>query len=371
MKPVLLVSFAPVLGGAERILLDWAAALDSPVVLACPPGPLAAASGFEHAPLAERPLARRGRSAAAARDLAALAADLRRLTRSIRPRAVVASGQRPLLAAAAAPLSGAPLVALLQDLPPKPAARASPRSGMRPAPLGDGRAVAAIALRAAARRADAIVALSGAISRAHDPGGRRLGRTHVIHPGVDAAHWALPDAPGKPPRALLLGALVPWKRADLALEIAARLPDLRLDIAGAPLPGDPPQFAAAIAERAAAPGLAGRVRLVGALPDPRTALRDAHVLLHCADEEPYGLALVEALAAGRPVVAPAAGGPLEIVTPSAGKLYAPGDATAGAAALAAALAEPALCAGARARAATFDRDAAARRFAAVVARVAR
>ena len=119
-----------------------------------------------------------------------------------------------------------------------------------------------------------------------------------------------------------------------------------------------------------APDLAGRVRLLGALPDPRTALRDAHVLLHCADAEPYGLALVEALAAGRPVVAPAAGGPLEIVTPDSGRLYAPGDATAGAAALASALHDPVLRAGARARGAAFDRAAAARRFAAVVERAA-
>ena len=52
------------------------------------------------------------------------------------------------------------------------------------------------------------------------------------------------------------------------------------------------------------------------------------MLLHCADDEPYGLALVEALAAGRPVVAPAAGGPLEIVADGAGRLYPPGDADA-------------------------------------------
>jgi hypothetical protein len=426
MKPVLLVSFAPILGGAERILLDWAAALERPVVLACPPGPLAEraiTAGFEHAPLAERPLARRGRSGAAARDLAALASDIRRLVRALRPRAVVASGQRPLLAAAAAPRGGAPLVALLQDLPiargMAPAddaarwtaaapggdaatgARAAPSgdaaTGARAAPSGDAATGAraapsgdaatgtgaapggasgpadhlrARALRAAAARADAVVALSGAIARAHDPAGRRLGRTHVIHPGVDAAHWALPDPPeGR--RALLLGALVPWKRADLALEIAARLPDLRLDIAGAPLPGDPPDFAAHIGARAAAPDLAGRVRLLGGLADPRPALAGAHVLLHCADAEPYGLALVEALAAGRPVVAPAAGGPLEIVTPSCGRLYAPGDPAAGAAALSAALGDPALRAGARARAAAFDRDSAARRFAAVVERTAR
>ena len=214
-----------------------------------------------------------------------------------------------------------------------------------------------------------LVATSGAIARAADPAGRRLGRTHVIHPGVDLARWAEVPAPEGPPRALCLGALVPWKRADLALEIAARIPELQLDITGAPLPGDPPGFAAALRDRAAAPDLRDRVRLTGAVADARAALADAHVLLHCADAEPFGLVLVEALAAGRPVVAPAAGGPLEIVTPAAGRLYAPGDAAAGAAALRAVLAAPPPPAATRARAAAFDRDAAAARFAAVVARL--
>jgi len=102
--------------------------------------------------------------------------------------------------------------------------------------------------------------------------------------------------------------------------------------------------------------------------DASEALREAGCLLHCADAEPFGLVLVEALAAGRPVVAPAAGGPLEIVTPAVGRLYAAGDPDAGAAAIRAVLAAPPGAATTRARAAAFGRDAAAERFAAVVAR---
>jgi glycosyltransferase involved in cell wall biosynthesis len=301
--------------------------------------------------LEDRPLRRRGRSGRAALDLTALAADVTRLARAQHPAVVVASGQRALLAAAWAPLAGARLLALLHDLPARP--------------------IAAL-ICAAAARADAIVATSGAIARACDPDARRLGRTHVIHPGVDAAAWQLPDPPPGPPRALYLGALVPWKRADLALEIAARMPELCLDLAGAALPGDPPAFVARLHERAAQPDLAGRVSFLGHVDDPRTALADAHCLLHCADREPFGLALVEALAAGRPVVAPAAGGPLEIVTPTCGRLYAPGDAAAGASAVRELLDDAAAPGAARARAAAaFDGAAAARRFAAVVERCAR
>ncbi len=208
-------------------------------------------------------------------------------------------------------------------------------------------------------RGAAAIATSGAVAE-------RIGGATVIRPGVHASHWAAVPAPPRqgPPHALWLGALAPWKRPGLALEIAARIPELRLELAGAPLPGDAEP--AALRERAERPDLAGRVRLLGAVADPRDALAGAHVLLHTADREPFGLVLVEALAAGRPVVAPAAGGPLEIVTPRCGRLYEPGDAQAGAAALLAVLADAAAPAAARARAGGFDAGRAAARFAAAV-----
>jgi len=344
-RPLLAVSHAGVLGGAERVLLEWLRAVDRPVVLACPPGPLAeaaAGAAFLVIALRARPLQRRGRALAAAGDLAALGLDVARLARRRRPGLIVASGRHALLAATATPRAGAPLLALAHDLAHGPL-----------------RAL----LRAAAAHADAVVATSAAVARSVAP------RAQVIHPGVDPAAWSLPAPPPGPPLALCLGALVPWKRADLALEIAARVPGLQLDLAGAPLPGDPPNFVTALHERAARPDLAGRVRFLGALADPRPALAAAHVLLHCADREPFGLALVEALAAGRPVVAPAAGGPLEIVTPGSGRLFAPGDARAGAAALTELLSDPSAPAAARARAAAFDGAAAAAHFAAAADRV--
>src|SRR5207244_4011947 len=81
------------------------------------------------------------------------------------------------------------------------------------------------------------------------------------------------------------------------------------------------------------PDLSGRVRLPGPLADARVALADSTCLLHCADCEPFGMVLVEALAAGRAVVAPASCGPAEIVTPECGRLFVPGDPQAAADAL--------------------------------------
>ncbi len=337
--PALIVSYSGVLGGAERILLDCVSRLGAPACVACPEGPLAAAvtsCGLDHARLPERSLRLRGARAAHARALAALARDITTLAQRHRPRAIVAWGGRAVLACAL--LRRTPVLAVHMDLPPSPGVAA--------------------ALRWATRCADGVVAASEAIATA-------VGGAAVLHPGVDLQAWTpAPLPPADPPRALVLGALVPWKRADLALEVAARVPELRLELAGAPIPGDGDAFVAALRARAAE--LDGRVAFLGALDDPRPALARAHCLLHCADAEPWGLALVEALAAGRPVVAADAAGPREIVADGAGHRFAPGDANAAADALRAVLADEDAPAAARARAERFPVEASAAAFAAAL-----
>src|SRR4051812_15219962 len=301
-RPVVVrfASYSGLLGGAERVLLDCVTRLERPLTVACPEGPLAAAlraAGVAHQPLPERTL-RLGPAHAA--GLLAMARDLRR-----EPGLLVAWGARAVLAAAP---RQSPWIAVHHDLYASAALRA--------------------ALNAATRRAAATVAASHAVAE-------QFGGT-VLHPGVDLGAFSPAPLPSGPPRALVLGALVGWKRPELALEVAARIPELRLTYAGAPLPGGEDA-----ALRARAARLGDRVAFAGAVEDVGEALASAHVLLHCADAEPYGLALVEALAAGRPVVAPDAAGPREIVRDGAGRLYPPGDADAAAAALRAVLGDPA------------------------------
>jgi glycosyltransferase involved in cell wall biosynthesis len=338
-NPTVIVSYSGVLGGAERILLDCATRLGEPVVVACPEGALAGAvraAGLEHAPLPERPL-RLG--AAHARGLAGLARDVRALSDLHRPRALVAWGARAVLATA--PLvRRPPLLAVHMDLLPR-------------------RGVGA-AVRWATRRADGVAAASAAIAAAVAV------PATILRPGVDLDRFAPAPAPDGAPRALALAALVPWKRPDLALEVAARVRGLQLELAGGPMPGDDGAFVRTLESRAAAGDLAGRVTFLGPVADPRDALARAHCLLHCADAEPWGLALVEALAAGRPVVAADAGGPREIVAGGAGRLFPPGDADAAAAALQEVLGDPTALAAARARAEQFPVEASAARFAAAL-----
>lgn len=366
----LFVSYTSLLGGAERILLDHATALPGPVVLACPEGPLAErarAVGLEVLTLAQRHVELR----ASVRDrlamplrIGAQARELRRIAAELRPRCVVAWGMRPLLSCAAG-LRGRgrpPLVFQHNDLLPSPLV---------------GRAV-----RAAARRADLAIALSRAIADDLDSYGDLGTTVEVVHAGVDLRRFqALPsERPGEPrttvPTALILGAIVDWKRPDLALEataLAAReLPELQLRIAGAPLTTSGDRLLAELRRRADRPDLDGRVEFAGQVDDVPAAITSATCLLHCADHEPYGMALVEALACGRPIAAPAAAGPLEIVDASCGALYLPGDAQAAAAALVEVVRRaPELGRAARTRAeAHFDRATGRARFAALVGDVA-
>jgi GT2 family glycosyltransferase len=177
------------------------------------------------------------------------------------------------------------------------------------------------AVRTVARRADVVVAASDCIARE-----LRLPHVQVIHPGVDLERFE--PTPPIGAEVLLLGAVEPWKRPELALEIVAiaarERPDIRLRIGGEPIGREGQALLSQMRARAEQPDLAGHVEFAGRV-DAAEALTRATCLLHCADREPYGMVLAEALAAGRPVVAPASCGPLEIVDETCGHLYQPGN----------------------------------------------
>ncbi|HVI36639.1 MAG TPA: glycosyltransferase, partial [Gaiellales bacterium] len=79
------------------------------------------------------------------------------------------------------------------------------------------------------------------------------------------------------------------------------------------------------------PALRAHVTFVGHDPDAKQRLARAALLLHCRTDEPFGMVLIEAMAVGVPVVAPASGGPAEIIRDGeTGLLYPPGDTEAAA-----------------------------------------
>ena len=72
-------------------------------------------------------------------------------------------------------------------------------------------------------------------------------------------------------------------------------------------------------------GLSECVQWLGYQSDPGVWMRAADLLVLPSAEEPFGLVLLEAMSRGIPVIAAAAGGPLEIVDSTCGLLFSPGD----------------------------------------------
>jgi glycosyltransferase involved in cell wall biosynthesis len=132
-----------------------------------------------------------------------------------------------------------------------------------------------------------------------DFGTRPLVIPNGVHVEPFAALARRPDPDGHG-RLLTVSRLVAYKRLDAALAALARLPARWvLDVVG-----DGPDRRR-LEGLAAELGLAGRARFHGgAVPDGqvRQLLRDADVLLNLSDAEAFSLVVLEALAAGTPVV---------------------------------------------------------------------
>jgi glycosyltransferase involved in cell wall biosynthesis len=136
-----------------------------------------------------------------------------------------------------------------------------------------------------------------------------------------------------------VGRLVPQKNHALAVEALALLPDVRLAILGeGELRGELERL---VEER----GLAGRIVLPGVRADARAIVAAADVLVLPSRWEGLPLVVLEALAAGTPVVATAVRGVRELLADgSTGLLVDPDDPAALAAAVRRVLAEPGLAA---------------------------
>jgi len=98
-------------------------------------------------------------------------------------------------------------------------------------------------------------------------------------------------------------------------------PGIRLRLAGeGPMRGE-------LERLCAARGVAGQVDFLGLLPSEtvRDELLAADAFVLASDVETFGVAVIEALACGRPVIVTASGGPDHMVTPANGMLIPPGD----------------------------------------------
>jgi glycosyltransferase involved in cell wall biosynthesis len=171
------------------------------------------------------------------------------------------------------------------------------------------------ATRLVVRRAAAVVAVSDFLRReleAKVPEAR--GKVEVVDCGVDLDRFRVEPAPDGPTRFLCLGTLTERKNVVRLASAFGRVGEGTLTFVGnGPLRGE----------------LDGRANLtiVPSVPheDVPGWIARSHVVCQPSLIEPFGLALLEAMAAGRSVVATRIGGPPEFVTPEAGVLVDPTD----------------------------------------------
>jgi glycosyltransferase involved in cell wall biosynthesis len=231
--------------------------------------------------------------------------------------------------------------------------------------------------RSAARRTDLFVCVGEAEEEAGRGRGVR-GRYAVVHNGVDlrrfreaggdarAAARRRLEVPAAAPLAVCVGRLTRQKGQDVLLSawpaVRFRCPEARLALVGGgdQLPvlraGEPPG-----------------VCFTGEVDDVRDWLAAADVVVLPSRWEGLSLAVLEALATGRPVVASDVPGLAEMVVPGAGARVPAEDPAALAAAVAARLTDPARAASegraAARHAAAFDQRATLGRLAAATAEV--
>ncbi|MFL5945884.1 MAG: glycosyltransferase [Gaiellaceae bacterium] len=217
------------------------------------------------------------------------------------------------------------------------------------------------ATRFVVRRAAAVIAVSDYLRReleAKVPDAR--GKTEVVDSGVDLERFVVTPAPAGATRFLCIGSLIPRKNIVRLADAFERVGQGTLTFVG-----DGPL-------RAELEGR-DRVEVVGRVPYERVPaqIANAHVVCQPSLIEPFGQALLEALACGRSVVATRIGGPPEFVPPDAGVLVDPADEDALAAALQSAAGLPRPNPAARAAAEAHDVRAQAEKVEAILERAAR
>jgi glycosyltransferase involved in cell wall biosynthesis len=330
---VLYVNHTEVISGAERSLLSLLGGLPAEVepLVASPAGRLERAVAELGVPSAGitgtagslrlHPL----HTPRALAELSLAALQVRRLARRHRAEVVHANSIRAGIVLALARLPQATVVHVRDCLPPG--------------------TLSTVTLRLIAASATSVIANSRYTAESVRAVAPRA-RLEVLYNPVDlarfdpasldrqAARAALGQAGAKRPLLGVVGQLSPWKGQDTAIEALALVREQGLDahllvIGSAKFTASATRFdnrayLERLHELATSAGLAEHVSWLGEREDVPELVRALDVLLLPSWEEPFGRALIEAMALEVPVIATNVGGPAEIVEDGCeGRLVAP------------------------------------------------
>ena len=181
------------------------------------------------------------------------------------------------------------------------------------------------------KRQAAIVLVANERTRQALPGKLRGQIKLLAENGVDLSHWAAPQAAPpqaspqhathqeSAPRFVFIGRLVDWKALDIVLEALAQVPAASLEIIGeGPMRAPWQALTGSLA-------LTGRVAFLGWQTQVACAARlaGATALVLPSVYECGGAVVLEAMAAARPVIATAWGGPADYLDATCGLLIPP------------------------------------------------
>lgn len=162
------------------------------------------------------------------------------------------------------------------------------------------------------------IAISAAVER--ECQAVKLTRIFKVHNGIPLASFGGGDRPrnfGTPIRLINIARLYPRQKGqDILIRAVgicrARGLDVRCDFVGNPPEGDHKTMAG-LEQLAAAEGVSDRIRFHCDRTDVRTLLDDADIFVLPSRYEGFGLVLLEAMAAGVPVIAADIDGPAELL----------------------------------------------------------
>ena len=195
--------------------------------------------------------------------------------------------------------------------------------------------------RSFSRLVDAFIFISRFVFEGHQRQSPKNFNGAVIHNGIDPEAFQKGHVesllrktfriPSDHCLAGIVGRLVWWKGQDAFIEAVARaskrVPVTGIIIGGAGN-GDANQrndaYAESLKSEAESLGLAKNIIFTGHRTDIDSIVPELDVLIHAASEpEPFGLTVIEGMAAGKPVIATAAGGILDIITDGHNGLLVP------------------------------------------------
>jgi len=159
---------------------------------------------------------------------------------------------------------------------------------------------------------------------------------HLMHPGIDAERFCLGGDPGLraaygielgAPLVSIVGRLQPWKGQRQFLEAAAVVARSHLTaqfaVVGGAILGWEGDYPDELERLASSLGIRDRTVFTGHTTDVPRWMAASDVVVNASDPEPFGLVVIEAMAAECAVVAVAKGGPRDVIEDGVSGLLCP------------------------------------------------